>query len=189
MGLGLGRIRGSDCATCARLQPPAEVALLKAAASPQPPPPDAEQGVCEWEVSAEAPGPQRDRLWGPDGSGNAHEPGREGGTGFECAFFLIMLIKSRKEIVLGIDARGAQIPLLKGCLPLNCRAELEDAGPFHRPFTSCVLCDSFYRREGILREENRAERRQREDRGVLSITRGSLRTASFRGSPWRVLQS
>ena len=75
MGLGLGRGRGSDCARCVRLQPPAEVALLKAAASPHAPLPDAEQGVCEWEVSAEALGPQKDGLWGPDGSGDAREPG------------------------------------------------------------------------------------------------------------------
>lgn len=59
-------------------------------------PDDAEKGVCGWEVSAQAPGAQRDRLWGPDGSGNESEsePDREDGTGFECAFFLIMLIKS-----------------------------------------------------------------------------------------------
>lgn len=69
-----------------------------------------------------------------------------------------MLIKSKKETVLGIDARGARIPILKACVPLNCRAEREDAGPFHVPFT----CDSFHRREGIRREENGAGGRQRE---------------------------
>lgn len=96
MGLGLGRVRGSDCARCVCLQLLMEAALLKATASPQFSAPDAEKGVCRWEVSAQAPGAQRDRLWGPDGSGNESksEPDREDGTGFECAFFLIMLIKS-----------------------------------------------------------------------------------------------
>lgn len=43
MGLGLGRVHGSDCARRACLQPLMEAALLKAAASPQFSAPDAEK--------------------------------------------------------------------------------------------------------------------------------------------------